>query len=137
MLCTSVPFRSSAHPARNPRPYACPTPPQRRIYVTSMTSDSFINVKKAAAIVFGTGLLMTAPAWADLNKFEAAVGGEFGNGTAQQYGEATIVGKDFHGEVGGGLALARSVIGVETMMSGSIWACQISSVLCKPSFKIE
>lgn len=37
---------------------------------------------------------------ADLNKYEAAAGGEFGNGTAQQYGEADLRGRDFHGEVG-------------------------------------
>ena len=36
---------------------------------------------------------------AELNKLEALAGGEFGNGTAQQYGEATLVGHDFHGEV--------------------------------------
>ncbi|CAL8469422.1 g8963 [Coccomyxa elongata] len=35
---------------------------------------------------------------ADLNKYEAAAGGEFGNGTAQQYGEADLRGRDFHGE---------------------------------------
>ena len=36
---------------------------------------------------------------ADLNKYEAAAGGEFNIGTAQQYGEADIKGKDFHDEV--------------------------------------
>ena len=32
---------------------------------------------------------------AELNQYEAEIGGEFGNGTAQQYGEAEIPGKDF------------------------------------------
>ncbi len=36
---------------------------------------------------------------ADLNKYEAAAGGEFNIGTAQQYGEADIKGKDFHDQV--------------------------------------
>lgn len=35
------------------------------------------------------------PAVADLNKYEAELGGEFGNGTALQFGEADIAGKDF------------------------------------------
>ncbi|MEW5299135.1 MAG: hypothetical protein WDW38_005029 [Sanguina aurantia] len=33
---------------------------------------------------------------AELNRFEFEAGGEFGTGTAQQYGEADISGKDFH-----------------------------------------
>lgn len=43
-------------------------------------------------------MLAAAPAHADLNKFEAAAGGEFGMGTAQQYGEANVIGKDFSGQ---------------------------------------
>jgi hypothetical protein len=44
-------------------------------------------------------VLATAPAHADLNKFEAAAGGEFGMGTAQQYGEADIKDRDFSNQV--------------------------------------
>eukprot|EP01024_Parvocaulis_polyphysoides_P036560 TRINITY_DN324_c0_g1_i1.p1 TRINITY_DN324_c0_g1~~TRINITY_DN324_c0_g1_i1.p1 ORF type:complete len:250 (-),score=39.13 TRINITY_DN324_c0_g1_i1:245-994(-) len=51
----------------------------------------------------GTGLVLSgllfcgtvAPSFADLNKFEAAAGGEFGIGSAQQYGEADLTGRDF------------------------------------------
>jgi hypothetical protein len=52
-----------------------------------------------AAALLGAALCLSSPALADLNKYEAAAGGEFGNGTALQYGEADIKGKDFHGQV--------------------------------------
>ena len=49
-----------------------------------------------SASVLATGALFSAaPVLADLNKFEAAAGGEFGIGTAQQYGEADLRGRDF------------------------------------------
>lgn len=40
-------------------------------------------------------LLVSGPAVAELNKFEYNAGGEFGNGTALQYGEADVHGRDF------------------------------------------
>ncbi|CAL5229577.1 g12933 [Coccomyxa viridis] len=52
--------------------------------------------KVGAVAVLSASLCLTDPAWADLNKYEAAAGGEFNIGTAQQYGEADIKGKDFH-----------------------------------------
>ncbi|CAK0784571.1 hypothetical protein CVIRNUC_007775 [Coccomyxa viridis] len=52
--------------------------------------------KAAAATALSASLCLSGPAWADLNKYEAAAGGEFNIGTAQQYGEADIKGKDFH-----------------------------------------
>lgn len=77
-----------------------PRLPHTRVYALNTTYDAFANAKKAVAVVLGTGLLIAgSPAMADLNKYEAAVGGEFGKGTALQYGEADIAGKDFHGEV--------------------------------------
>lgn len=54
-----------------------------------------IKVERAAAAVLASALLMCPPALADLNVYEAAAGGEFGIGSAQQYGEADIQGKDF------------------------------------------
>ena len=56
-----------------------------------------------AAVALSSALCIGGPAIAELNKYEAAAGGEFNNGTAQQYGEATLVGHDFHGEVKDGL----------------------------------
>lgn len=53
----------------------------------------------AAAGVLSLGLAFTQPSFADLNKFEAAAGGEFGVGTAMQYGEAELRGKDFSNQV--------------------------------------
>lgn len=130
-LCISSPVRSFALSSRNPHLYACPTPPRRHVCVSSIALDSFVHVRKAAAIVVGTGLLMAAPAWADLNKFEAAVGGEFGNGTALQYGEATIVGKDFHGEVSGQELAASAVALPDALMSGSSLAsCTVFVSAC-------
>jgi len=47
------------------------------------------------AALLGTTLLFCPPAFAELNKYEAAAGGEFGIGTAQQYGEADLKGRNF------------------------------------------
>lgn len=51
--------------------------------------------KFGGSALVAAGLLIAQPALADLNKFEYEAGGEFGRGTAQQYGEATIIGRDF------------------------------------------
>ena len=48
-----------------------------------------------ASCAVAAALWANAPAVADLNKFEAAAGGEFGIGTAQQFGEADLRGRDF------------------------------------------
>ena len=53
----------------------------------------------AAAAILSLSLVTCQPASADLNKFEAAAGGEFGVGTAAQFGEAELRGKDFSGQV--------------------------------------
>lgn len=53
----------------------------------------------AAATVLSFGAFAFQPALADLNRFEAAAGGEFNVGTAAQYGEAELRGKDFSGQV--------------------------------------
>jgi hypothetical protein len=53
------------------------------------------KAERAAAAVLASALLMCPAALADLNVYEAAAGGEFGIGSAQQYGEADIQGKDF------------------------------------------
>lgn len=52
----------------------------------------------AAAAILSLSLVTCQPASADLNKFEAAAGGEFGVGTAAQFGEAELRGKDFSGQ---------------------------------------
>lgn len=48
-----------------------------------------------AAALLASSLLLSPPAVAELNVYEAEAGGEFGIGTAQQYGEADIKGRDF------------------------------------------
>jgi uncharacterized protein YjbI with pentapeptide repeats len=48
-----------------------------------------------ASLLLSAALLAAQPALADLNRFEQEAGGEFGQGTAQQYGEADIKGRDF------------------------------------------
>ena len=54
---------------------------------------------QAGAAVAASMLMMASPALADLNKYEAEAGGEFGVGSAQQWGEADITGKDFSNQV--------------------------------------
>ena len=51
-----------------------------------------------ASALLSAALLFSGPAHAELNKFEEAQAGEFGIGTAQQFGEADIKGRDFSGE---------------------------------------
>ncbi len=54
-----------------------------------------------AAIAAGLAASLTlagTPARADLNKFEYNAGGEFGVGTALQYGEADLKNRDFHNQ---------------------------------------
>lgn len=65
--------------------------------VTSKREDDGANqqVWKQTFVAGVASLVVCAPAMADLNKYEAELGGEFGNGTALQFGEADIAGKDF------------------------------------------
>lgn len=46
------------------------------------------------AAILSVALFTSQPAFA-LNKFEEEIGGEFGRGTALQFGEADLKGKDF------------------------------------------
>ncbi len=80
----------------------CAIPDVVKASIEQSDSNSNISIwkKAGAAAVLSAAMCLTPPAMADLNKYEAAAGGEFGNGTAQQYGEADLRGRDFHGEVG-------------------------------------
>jgi hypothetical protein len=77
--------------------------PRARLVVVrnSVTDNAGPSAAKQAglALLASAALLTAAPAFADLNKYEAAAGGEFGIGSAQQWGEADISGKDFSGQV--------------------------------------
>jgi hypothetical protein len=57
------------------------------------------EVSKAMAAAAVAAVLAAAPAYAELNKSEAAAGGEFGMGSAQQFGEATAKNQDFSNQV--------------------------------------
>ena len=52
-----------------------------------------------AALLVSGSLLAAQPGFAVLNKFEEAAGGEFGSGTALQYGSAEAIGRHFDNEV--------------------------------------
>ena len=86
--------RTSSAPFSVRRPCTCMlTPGHREIKVVDKAMAG------AAAAVLSLGAFACGPALADLNKFEAAAGGEFGVGTAMQYGDAELRGKDFSGQV--------------------------------------
>jgi hypothetical protein len=53
----------------------------------------------AATAVLAGSFLLGGPAAAELNKYEYSAGGEFGIGSAQQFGEADESDADFHGQV--------------------------------------
>lgn len=57
-----------------------------------------LRVAGAAALAASALLVTPVASFADLNRFEEAAGGEFDNGSARQYGEADLIGKDFSGE---------------------------------------
>eukprot|EP00798_Chlamydomonas_sp_ICE-L_P019490 gene19490-26153_t len=67
---------------------------QTRTVGCNASKWSEASVATASAILAST-LLFAAPSYADLNRFEQEAGGEFGQGSAQQWGEAEIGGKDF------------------------------------------
>ncbi|PNH11580.1 Serine/threonine-protein phosphatase 2A regulatory subunit B'' subunit gamma [Tetrabaena socialis] len=56
------------------------------------------QLRTAAACFMASATLAVSPAFAGLNAFEEATTGEFGMGSAQQWGEADIQGKDFSGQ---------------------------------------
>lgn len=66
----------------------------------SLTVAAAQHLKKAGiAFLSAVALANAGPVSAELNKYEAEAGGEFGSGSAQQYGAADLRGKDFHGQV--------------------------------------
>jgi uncharacterized protein YjbI with pentapeptide repeats len=73
--------------------------PSRSVVVCQAQRDPWRAVQGAGAgLLLSAALLAAGPAHADLNKFEQEAVGEFGMGTAQQYGEADIKGRDFSGQ---------------------------------------
>jgi hypothetical protein len=54
--------------------------------------------RAAAAALAALFVASSGPAYAGLNELEAEMGGEFGIGSAQQWGEASIDGKNFDGQ---------------------------------------
>ena len=78
--------RATAAPRANRKPCICQLSTARR---TSLAEKA---LKGTTAALLSLGLCTGQPALADLNKFEAAAGGEFGVGTALQFGEAELRG---------------------------------------------
>jgi hypothetical protein len=63
-------------------------------------ADPWRAVRGAAGAALLAAALAVAPppAAAELSTYEYNAGGEFGSGTAQQWGEADLIGHDFRGE---------------------------------------
>ena len=98
-------------PRRPGRPVPFRADSTQRSCSAKATSQSQSNNHRVAAFVLAAGaaaLLAGPPAVAELNKQEAAAGGEFGVGSAQQYGEADIQGQDFSNQVRASQACAHS-----------------------------
>jgi hypothetical protein len=77
-----------------------PLPARRAARVVKVAAVSGVDAVKKAVAATSVSLALSAGvfspgALAELNQYEAKIGGEFGNGTAQQYGEAEIPGRDF------------------------------------------
>jgi hypothetical protein len=77
-----------------------PLPARRAARVVKVAAVSGVDAVKKAVAATSVSLALSAGvfspgALAELNQYEAEIGGEFGNGTAQQYGEAEIPGRDF------------------------------------------
>ena len=72
----------------------------RRVVKAAAFASFDAEVAKKTVVAASLSLALSVAAFvpqasAELNQYEAEIGGEFGNGTAQQYGEAEIPGKDF------------------------------------------
>ncbi|PNW70481.1 hypothetical protein CHLRE_17g721700v5 [Chlamydomonas reinhardtii] len=74
---------------------ARPAVSSRTRTVTVQASASKHMGAGVAAVALAATMSLAGPALADLNAYEAATGGEFGIGSAMQYGEADIQGRDF------------------------------------------
>lgn len=70
-----------------------PVIPPKPLSITQRIGKAALAAGLAASLTMAPG-----PALADLNKFEYNAGGEFGVGTALQYGEADLKGRDFHNQ---------------------------------------
>jgi hypothetical protein len=104
MMLRASPLSSSSAIRRAP-PAAASVVAARRsssaLACRATLKDGPVRVAAAAAAAAVTAValaLAPLPALAGLNEREAELGGEFGNGTAQQWGEADIDGKDFSGQ---------------------------------------
>ena len=95
---TTAMMALASHTCFTPRIACSQTPGRGRLVVVAgIARKDWKSV--GAAVALGAAVCVSGPSLAELNKYEALAGGEFGNGTAQQYGEATLPGHDFHGEV--------------------------------------
>jgi hypothetical protein len=68
-------------------------------YYPVIITDPVVPMQRSGAALLLSGALFAAPAFANLNKYEEAAGGEFGSGTAMQYGSAEAEGRSFDGQV--------------------------------------
>ena len=94
--CTRGPVKRPASNHASMKQKCCTCYSVPRLRETSVTDKALAG---AAATLLSFSAFACQPALADLNKFEAAAGGEFNVGTAAQYGEAELRGKDFSGQV--------------------------------------
>lgn len=95
MALASTSYRPAAARCVNTRRGSVVVRAQQRITAAPLRDAGLAFLASAA-------LLACPPALADLNVYEAAAGGEFGIGSALQYGEADVSGRDFSNQVGGG-----------------------------------
>ncbi|KAG2497359.1 hypothetical protein HYH03_004518 [Edaphochlamys debaryana] len=83
--------------ARTQRSAVRPATSRRSVRVQALLTPG--QLRAAACATVATSLLAVAgPSLADLNTFEYDAGGEFGIGSAVQYGEADLKGRDFSGQ---------------------------------------
>lgn len=94
--CTRGPSTRPASGHASTKQRCCTRCSVSRLREVSVTDKALAG---AAATLLSFSAFACPPALADLNKFEAAAGGEFNVGTAAQYGEAELRGKDFSGQV--------------------------------------
>lgn len=87
VICSGCQAGSAARTCNKPAVYAA--------------HRNYLGVLKSAggATLLSAALLVAQPAAAELNRLEAEARVEFGVGTAQQYGEADIKGRDFSNQV--------------------------------------
>lgn len=96
-MATSSCSRAFLKPTANAKQHQSSRRQQLTVYSAAGERPAAIAARLSSALgaAAAVAVLLAAPVEARLNPYEEAAGGEFGQATAQQFGEADLKGRDF------------------------------------------